>query len=355
MSARPVVAASSSPATDELRNRILGTIYGNCIGDAIGLLTEFMSKEEVEVWYPKANLEYSMKVDNRHQNRWKTGDWTDDSDQMILILQSLLENKGKVIPTDFAKRMINWGNHGFKELGDRAGLGIGQNTHKVLKHKLFTTDPPKAAEEVWRATGGQSAPNGAIMRTSILGIHQYQDIGKVIDNTITICTTTHADPRCVASCVAVTTAIAQMLQMKHHRALNGSIVVEGIIEDSYHYAKVYLPDDEDRRNVLHEYMNCRNLRDLKLDEPGEIGYTYKCLGAGFWALRQKDYRGALTAIAKEGGDADTNGAVAGALLGCNVGYDKLPTSWRDELRHKGWLDKMVETYILKVLPNQSNT
>ena len=29
-------------------NRVLGTVYGNCIGDAIGLLTEFMTKSEAE-------------------------------------------------------------------------------------------------------------------------------------------------------------------------------------------------------------------------------------------------------------------------------------------------------------------
>ena len=32
-----------------LENRILGCIYGNCIGDAIGLLTEFMTRAEAQV------------------------------------------------------------------------------------------------------------------------------------------------------------------------------------------------------------------------------------------------------------------------------------------------------------------
>ncbi len=29
-----------------LEDQILGTIYGNCIGDAIGLMTEFLNKEQ---------------------------------------------------------------------------------------------------------------------------------------------------------------------------------------------------------------------------------------------------------------------------------------------------------------------
>ena len=38
-----------------------------------------------------------MKNRDMHRDRFETGDWTDDSDQMILILQSLIENNGKVI------------------------------------------------------------------------------------------------------------------------------------------------------------------------------------------------------------------------------------------------------------------
>lgn len=42
------------------------------------------------------NLEYDMKYKDFHRERFDTGDWTDDSDQMILILLSLVENSGKV-------------------------------------------------------------------------------------------------------------------------------------------------------------------------------------------------------------------------------------------------------------------
>ena len=37
-----------------------------------------------------------MKVPDMHRSRWKDGDWTDDTDQMILIMISLIENNGKV-------------------------------------------------------------------------------------------------------------------------------------------------------------------------------------------------------------------------------------------------------------------
>jgi hypothetical protein len=37
-----------------------------------------------------------------------------------------------------------------------------------------------------------------------------------------------------------------------------------------------------------------------------------------------------------GGDADTNGAVAGALMGALCGYKLLPTEWRDGMRYQEW-------------------
>ena len=47
---------------------------------------------------------------------------------------------------------------------------------------------------------------------------------------------------------------------------------------------------------LKMYMNIKRLRDLKLDDKGSIGYTFKCMGAGFWALKKDDFRNALQKI-----------------------------------------------------------
>ena len=46
-------------------------------------------------------------------------------------------------------------------------------------------------------------------------------------------------------------------------------------------------------------MFCTSLDDLRLDESDKIGYTYKCMAAGFWALRQNDFGTALEAISYE--------------------------------------------------------
>lgn len=81
------------------------------------------------------------------------------------------------------------------------------------------------------------------MRTSILGTIHFQDLNKVIENTKNACKITHADPRCVASCVAVTTAIALMLQGKY-KMKNGDYDVDAIIKAACIEALQELENDE---------------------------------------------------------------------------------------------------------------
>jgi hypothetical protein len=81
------------------------------------------------------------------------------------------------------------------------------------------------------------------MRTSILGMMQYHDLPKVIENTKNACKVTHADPRCVASCVAVTMAIALMLQGKY-KMKSGEYDVDGITKEAHAIAEKELEKNE---------------------------------------------------------------------------------------------------------------
>ncbi|CAG8559626.1 4591_t:CDS:2, partial [Acaulospora colombiana] len=94
-----------------------------------------------------------------------------------------------------------------------------------------------------------------------------------------------------------------------------------------------------------------SLKEIKLDERGAIGYTYKTLASGIWALRQgvraiqeskldelpRVFENAISDLSWAGGDSDTNGAVAGSLLGALVGYSSLPAQWKTDLSDVDWL------------------
>lgn len=330
----------------ETIDRILATVYGQCIGDAIGLLSEFLTKEETKESYEAVSdsLEYCHKslVSDLHRARWKEGDWTDDTDQMILIMRSLVDTNGKPDHNDFAKKLLDWIHHGFPELGDHAGLGQGATTAKVVKNKHYLDDPHGTAEKAWEGSERTVAPNGGVMRTSFVGVHMFWDLDLVKQNAINLVKITHFDPRCQASAVAVSVAIATMLQGKH-KDKKGHFVAKEIIKDSYKHASECLTS-EDQKKELKTFMKCTNIKDLKLDEEGKIGYTYKSMGSGFWALKQDNFRKAVTKIMMQGGDADSNACVAGALLGCKLGLSALPDTWVTKLRYKSWLDKEIQRY-----------
>jgi ADP-ribosylglycohydrolase len=64
---------------------------------------------------------------------------------------------------------------------------------------------------------------------------------------------------------------------------------------------------------------------LNPKETNKIGFTLKAMGAGFWALKHAvSYRDGILQVIHEGGDADTNAAVAGALLGARYGLKGIP-------------------------------
>ena len=44
---------------ETIKERFLGTIFGQTVGDALGLSTEFMSKQEVDRFYPNGIEDYS--------------------------------------------------------------------------------------------------------------------------------------------------------------------------------------------------------------------------------------------------------------------------------------------------------
>jgi ADP-ribosylglycohydrolase len=59
------------------------------------------------------------------------------------------------------------------------------------------------------------------------------------------------------------------------------------------------------------------------------GYVRVAFRLAFWyLLHAKDFASALIDVVNRGGDADTNGAIVGALLGARFGESGIPPEWR---------------------------
>lgn len=296
-------------------------IFGQAIGDALGLASEFMTKEEVKHFYPNGICFYDDIIQDRHRSLWQKGAWTDDTDQMLCILDSIIENK-TINLTDIAKRFVAW-----KKTN---GIGIGRHTLNVLSIGDYIENPFKASELVWNMSRKQSAANGAIMRTAILGCWIYTDWDHVKSNTENVCKLTHYDPRSVGSCVIITYIV--------HRCLTNQEILKSDI--------LNIANEYDSR--IAEYIELAyqdNIEALVLDEQGKIGYTLKTMSVALWAYNHStNFYSGLRIIIEQGGDADTNGAVVGALLGLKFGFNSIPKYLIDNLVGKDVLANKINDF-----------
>eukprot|EP00961_Rhodomonas_salina_P131502 1769981-Rhodomonas_salina.2 len=136
---------SSSLSLDRVADRVRGLLFGAALADATGLSTEFLSRQAVQEFYGD-NYPFSPQCGGRvkpdlHRAMWAPGDWTDDTDQLILILQSLFASGGRADEQDFARRLVAWKERGFPELGDASGAGLGAQTKAVLQRENFCAEP----------------------------------------------------------------------------------------------------------------------------------------------------------------------------------------------------------------------
>ena len=300
-------------------DRIKGTIYGQAIGDALGLGTEGMTDEDMAWKYPNGISHYSDIFQDRHRKRWKIGDWTDDTDMMLCIANAVIKDKG-VNLTSVARN--------FKEWADGEPMGIGETTYKVLSFGDYVDKPFDASKMLWNMSHQQSAANGGVMRTSIVGLFPKA----VEECAVNICRLTHYDPRCVGSCVIV------------------SLLIHSLVYDeeilSYH-KMVDIAQKYDSR--IREYIDLSlntDIRALELQDWDSVGYTLKTLAAGLWAYwNAPSFEEGLLSVVRAGGDADTNAAVACAILGAKYGFCAIPQEYVDGLIYREQLEEVVSGII----------
>ena len=171
------------------------------------------------------------------------------------------------------------------------------------------------------------------MRTSVIGL-----LGENVEKyAAEICRLTHADPRCVGSCAIVSL-------MVHSLVYKDEILpIETLVKIGNRY---------DKRIEPYLRMSWENSLDaLVLDDESTMGYTLKTMSAGLWSLYHcSSFEDGLLAVANAGGDADTNGAVAGSLLGARFGYENIPERFIKGLARGNVLEEKAES-LLSVLRN----
>lgn len=319
-------------------NRVRGLLYGQAIADSFGVGTEFMTKNQVKQNYPNIPYKYSDIVMDTHRNMWIPGDWTDDTDQTIVLIESVIEclenglEDTDLIALHFSKKLLNWAKNGLIPDIDTCGVGIGKPVAWVLREECFETDPFEASKTVWEISDESLCEDGAIMRTAILSIIPME-WKWVKDLVIKCCKITHYDDRCIATCVFVNYIIYIILR-------NDDICLgknfDELIEKGKKEAISVMNKYQDK---FLKYFDFDNLEDLNLDEPTHRSDTKQPFRCFLWSLRNytKGYYHCIWEIIRQGGDSDTNACVSGALLGAI--YPSI--TFTNDLLYKEFLDKFL--------------
>jgi ADP-ribosylglycohydrolase len=303
-------AAASSVPPEVLDDRYRGTLLGVAVGNALGLPLEGASRSSIRRKWPRGVAE----IDARERER----PWDDDVAQTMLLAEALLA-RPELDPDDLGARFLRWSREN--------GRGMGTLVGEVMAGLAKGQSALEAARTAWEGRGWSGAGNGAVMRCAPVALARRRSGAGLVRTARTSALVTHYDPRCEWSVVALTVALCF--------AVAGRVLDLGELAGSLQ--KVESPERGDPAvgQVVEAVraIPAASLEDLELDDPMDMGYTLKAMQVGLWCLdRTGDFEPLLAEVVSFGGDTDTNGAVAGAVLGARHGGSGIPGRWAGAVR-----------------------
>ncbi len=332
-------------------DRIRGALLGLAVGDALGTTYEF--ERLAQPAYPELATGPAADVVGGGPFDLPAGAVTDDTQMAVCLARSLAE-AGALDVDDLGRRYVAWSAHAFD---------IGNQTSAALRRIEAGADARAAGLEVWRASPAHHRPagNGSLMRTAPIGVaYATRDRVELIDAALADSLITHADPRCAIACAVFDSAIA--VALGHDDAATRATAMHDAALAAVPIATERLRaqwDGDDRAEIS----GGATMADLELarsDDPlpagqgldgrslpravsaaerrcGSIdlyrtaGFVRVAFRLAFWHLRTASWRAALVDVASRGGDADTNAAITGALLGARDGASAIPAAWRERV------------------------
>ena len=278
--------------TERLR-RFQGCLVGLAVGDALGMPVEGMPRYEVQQRYG---------VLREIVDGWlPAGSTTDDTAQALALAESLVQ-LGRFDADDFALKLLAW----FRSRPPDVGI----HTRRVLE----LMDEGRHWREATEAVEAQHAPytagNGSLMRCAPIALRYYRDIDAVIGYSHEQSRVTHPHPLARAACAFYNVVLARVLRGDDKEAAIG-------------YTMEVLSHSPAE---LLERVRAVPFKDA--EEVGTSGFVLDTLECALWAWwHYESFYDALVAVVNLGGDADTNGAVAGALMGAYLGLEAVPGLW----------------------------
>lgn len=273
----------------------IATLTGLAVGDALGMPfeTKPLADPDLLSWQGPGDYRGSA------YHKLAPGQWTDDTMMARNIAESLVE-WGDFNPADLSKRYVAWLTSGVLR-------GMGETTKTALGH-LQRGCP-------WVHSGISGAEgNGPASRVAPIGIFYRRNLTYVAKVARQEASITHDSEICREGAAAVALGIALIARGDFHDHEQNlmAMVVENLNKTTQIKYGLIAAAARAKRHYDYPW--------VPLSQMGTGAHMLKTVPAAFFAFAStRDYKGAIEAAIRAGGDTDTTAAIAGALAGTFYG------------------------------------
>jgi ADP-ribosyl-[dinitrogen reductase] hydrolase len=274
-----------------------GAVIGALVGDAAGGVLELLGHRPT-----RHDIDHAMTFPGGGVFDLAPGQFTDDGEMTVTLVNALVENGGQYELEAVAKSYSEW--------ADSKPFDIGIATSSALKY--VDQSPGKISHSILRnaaLTNSESKANGSLMRATPLGIVACAfDENRAIEIAMSDSRLTHPHIVCQQATAAYTLAIRHLIL--YPKDQNGALAS----------VRYYL---EKTQSEVFDWFEDAMSGELPDGKPNmgfvKIGFTH-----AFFHLKEKSgFRSSITQTLALGGDTDTNACIVGGLIGAYYGFDKL--------------------------------
>lgn len=297
-------------------SRAYGALAGLALGDALGMPTQAMSPQQIQTVYGHVTGLVDGDKSQPYAPGMAAGSVTDDTEQALLIASLLLKGHGSGLSLDageFSHALLAWED----SMIERGSLDLlGPSTKAALERVRAGENPLRV--------GGEGTTNGAAMRVTPIGIAaSTSDRQLFADAVWSSCQVTHATRQGFQSAALVAAAVSLGIDA-------GAADVTDLLWKAVAFVRS-LPErgawspEPDVVAATHRALKLAAQPPSSLEWlAGQIGTAVAAAQAipmAFALLARDPSPRALLQAANLGGDTDTIGAIAGAILGASLGVE----------------------------------
>lgn len=297
-------------------SRAYGALAGLALGDALGMPTQAMSPQQIQMVYGHVTGLVDGDKSQPYAPGMAAGSVTDDTEQALLIASLLLKGHGSELTLDaseFSHALLAWED----SMIERGSLDLlGPSTKAALERVRAGEDPLRV--------GGEGTTNGAAMRVTPIGIAaSTSDRQLFADAVWSSCQVTHATRQGFQSAALVAAAVSLGIDA-------GAADVTDLLWEAVAFVHS-LPErgawspEPDVVAATHRALKLAAQPASSLEwlaeQIGTAVASAQAIPMAFALLARDPSPRTLLQAANLGGDTDTIGAIAGAILGASLGVE----------------------------------